>query len=505
MGLRRTKIHYIGQFGDQSVEHQVAGDHRFVSAGQISQPQAKYFVYYPLILGFAAILLWIFPTDKITAVSSGIAAVIGSLMMWEFLFTSKVIRLTNICAMTLTIGYGAGTLNSWLTLSRAGYPLATAVGQPVQELADGLAAALMGCAVLLLLGELLEKPVWTIAQRLRITPGVRWIAIFNSAILFIAFVSGKFVRGGINNGGKHHAGIVGELLGTIFEPTVILVTLILIEKGGRGKYLFGTLFLVLWVLLATQGRMPLVYSVFICIAMARYAGYKWNKFTAGRVIFMAVGVLFLFFAVLTYQLLRLAGGSVSKPTLGAEIGQVHKWEEQGKAWQIASRSSESNVQRRTLVVTFLSSLLHHTKTETPAFGKDLWLQFQFVIPSIIYPDKLQISEENLASKTFHVFYTDQPNSIFTAGALDFGVWGVMVYPIAMILILSIFLRLGATYFSYDVFLFGLLLFLYTVISAELQMQSYFLVMRNMLAFGMLFYIVSKLQVFQLGHTAEADI
>jgi hypothetical protein len=327
------------------------------------------------------------------------------------------------------------------------------------------------------------------------------LVLVNSLILVVAAAAGKFAQGGVKLAGAGKAGVVATFLAFIVGPTAILATIVfLIERVKSEKYLFGGITLFCWVLLVTQGRRELVYPALVTITLARYAGFRWNQLSFGRILLIGIGLGFLFVGVLTYQLLRLAGGAVGSSThsISAEANKAQQWVDQGRAWEIAVKSSTQNVQRRTLEVTFLSSLLYMTKTERPAYGKDLVLQIETVIPSLLYKDKPTMVEEDLASETFGVHYPDQPNSVFTAGALDFGIFGVMLYGVGTIMLLSLFFRLGVTYFSYEVSFFGLASFVITSIAAEQQLNGYFGSMRNWLIFAMFIYGVSKLPQFNMG-------
>lgn len=442
-------------------------------------------------------MLWIVPTDTMTGISCAIATVISCIMMWEYLFTSHAIRFSNVCAMGLLIGYGAGTLNSWIAISRGGYPLASALGQTVPELANGVAAALMSCALLLCLGELLERPILTLADTLPITIGIKRIVFIGVIVLAAGIVAGKFHQGGAIGASAHRAGFVGIFIEFILGPTVILATVVfLTAKDKLDKYLFGGIVLFLGVLEVTQGRRNLVYPALVAIPLARYAGFRWGQLSWKRILLIVFACAFLFVGVLGYQLLRLAGYATSTLSIGAEARQALRWEQQGRAWKIAATSSISNVQQRTLVVGFLSDILYRTKTETPAHGQDLLLQAETTIPSAVDKDKPTISEEGFASQVFGVFYPDLANSLFTAGAIDFGVWGVMIYPIVTILCLSYIFRLCSTYFSFEVIFFGLAAFLLTVIAAEQNLASYFGVFRNWVIFAIFLYLASKLPRFE---------
>lgn len=460
-------------------------------------PQVKYFLYYPIVIAAAALLLWIYPTDAMTAISSSIGTVIACLMMWEYLFTSKAIRLTNVCAMGLLIGYSAGTLNSWLTLPRAEYPLATAIGQTVPELANAVAATLMGCALLLCVGELAERPVLTIADRLPITSGVKRVAFVGFIVVAAGFAAGEFSQGGVRGAGPDRAGFVSVFIEFMLGPTVVLATVaFLTERKKIDKYLFGGIVLFLWILEVTQGRRDLVYPALVTIPLARYAGFRWGQLSWKRILFVVLVCAFLLVGVLGYQLLRLAGYATSSRSIGAETRQSLRWVQEGRAWTIATNSSARNLQRRTLVIVFLSDLLYRAKTEAPAHGEDLLMQLETTIPSILDKNKPKITEEQLASETFAVQYPDLANSLFTAGALDFALWGVIIYPIATILLLSYCFRLGSTYFSYEVALFGLAALLQTAIAAEQNLDGYFGAVRNWVIFALFLYLVSKLPRFE---------
>lgn len=478
-----------------------------LSVAELSRPQAKYFLYYPLILAFSAIMLWVIPTDWMTAIVSGIGAVIGSLMMWEYLFTNQVIRLTRIAAMALAIGYGAGTFNSWVTATRGSYPLAMIIGQTVPELANGVAAAMMSCAIMLLIGEFVEKPVLTTAQPMVITPGIRRVLQINTAIIVLAFLAGQFHQGGLKVSGGGHAGILSVFLQFLLDPTAILIAIaFLVEESRTKKRIYGVTLAFMAVVLLTQGRMNIVYPVLVTVGLARYAGYRWGNFSWKRVLLIATAIGFMFFGIVIYQVFRIAGTVNTQNTraLGVETQQVQRWASQGRAWQIASESTTRNLRRRTLVVNFLSDLLYRTKTTAPAHGRDFLLQTELAIPQALDHNKPTIVEEGLASTTFHVFYPDEPNSLLTLGAVDFGIWGVLFEPIVIMLLYSLFLRTSIALFSYEVAFYGLALFVLSSMVTEHMMVAYLISARDVLTFAAFLYVISKLPAFGLASNSAGE-
>ncbi len=492
------KILRLSQYDAEATSPSRADGFSFPDEAALCRPQAKYFLYYPLILAGAALLLWIDLSDSMMAVASGVAAVVGTLMLLETLFREEAVRLTRICTIGLVMGYGAGTLNSWLTVPRGNYPLAAAVGFRVDVLANGLAAALMASAVLLAAGELLEKPVYVHSRQLVIDAGIRRLIVVGAGIIAVAFVTGRFQRGGVVIASAGHAGVLGEFLGFLFYPVVILATVAtLVEKVPRQRLQLGIITGVLWVFAMTQSRGGMIYSVLTIIILSRYSGFEWAKITLRRIVITAICAALLVIAVLSYQLLRVAGGGMSNPTLKKEARVVSYWASQGEAWKTATTSSKKNIETRTLIVTFLASLLHLTEHHATAHGKDIWLQLQTAIPSAFDPHKSTMQEEGLASRVFGVFYTDQPNSLLTAGAVDFGIWGVMTYPILIMLTISFVFRWTMGYCSYGVFVFGLALVMDMSLGPEITVTGYVVDIRNLLVFAGFLYLVSKIPAFRL--------
>ena len=399
--------------------------------------------------------------------------------------------------MGLVIGYGAGTFNSWVMIPRGKFPLAMVVGQTVPELANGVAAALMSCAILLLIGELVEKPVVTTAQPMFITHGIKRVIQINTAVITVAFLAGQFRQGGVMAASAYHAGVLAIFLQFLLDPTAILAAIaFLTEESKKQKLVYGVIVAFMAIVLLTQGRMNIVYPVLVTVGLARYSGYRWGKFSWKRALLIASAVGFMFFGIVIYQAFRLAGEQNTR-SLSVETKQVQRWAAQGRAWEIASNSTAKNLRRRTLVVNFLSDLLFRTKTMAPAHGGDFLLQTEIAIPSVIDRHKPKIVEEGFASEIFNVFYTDQPNSLFTLGAIDFGIWGVMIYPIAIMLLFSLFLRFSIALFSYEVAFYGLGLFILTSLVAEHMFVSYLISARDVLTFAAFLYVISKLPAFRL--------
>lgn len=469
------------------------------------RPQLRYAVTCPLILSATAVLIWVVPTDLMTAICCGIGSLVGLVLLWTFAFTDQSIRLTRVAAMGLVLGYAGGALNSWLTYARAGAPLASVVGITVGELARGLGATLLGSAVLLSAGEWLEKPVWTTSRRFTFSPALKRILLVSLAIAAFALATGEIVQEGIDTS-SGHAGIFGLLVLFVLRPAVILITVaFMVEENRKDRILFGFATGLIWLIEFTQGRREMVYPAVIIIAVARYAGYRWSKITFQRVVMICVSAVLLFLGVLGFQLMRYAGRQIGNPKLSQEAPAALDLALSGRGWQIATQSSAKNVKGRTLVLAWFSDLYDLSAQYPTAHGFDLMSQLEEVIPTALYPSKAPIGEEALASEIFGRMYPDEANSLFTCGVIDFGLIGVLIYPILVILFVSVCLRYIRWIFPVEAYIYSVVAMLVVAISAETVVTGYALQLRNTYIFGVGLYLLSKLPVLRRKSDVEGRL
>jgi hypothetical protein len=107
----------------------------------------------------------------------------------------------------------------------------------------------------------------------------------------------------------------------------------------------------------------------------------------------------------------------------------------------ANRSLGENLQKRTFVLGYVSDLLDASFRLPTAHGYNALHEFQLIVPSALWDDKdaILFTEESIANQKFDFAYKDEANSLYSAGAIDFGIWGMIVYPI----IISAMFRLVA--------------------------------------------------------------
>jgi len=119
-----------------------------------------YFLDFPLLLLTVGLATWIFSTDAMLFVSALTGALVGLYTLWEIIARHAPLRFSHIFCIANLVGYGLGTMNSWLTLPCGDLSLAASFNRDTEAVACAMAAILFCSAVLYSRGELYEKPIF---------------------------------------------------------------------------------------------------------------------------------------------------------------------------------------------------------------------------------------------------------------------------------------------------------------------------------------------------------
>ncbi len=151
------------------------------------------------------------------------------------------------------------------------------------------------------------------------------------------------------------------------------------------------------------------------------------------------------------------------------------WVEDGTALTRATEANQSNVQKRTFVLGFFADVLEGSSRHTPALGQDLAGYTSDAIPRLLNPDKdLSFGEEGLADGLFGLTYTDAANSIITNGAVDFGLLGVIAYPLLIVVLIRVSIEVFARFLPALPLSIIVLGTIFTLLQTESGTSAYFL-------------------------------
>jgi hypothetical protein len=263
---------------------------------------------------------------------------------------------------------------------------------------------------------------------------------------------------------------------------------LLTPRGGLRKILIGGAALLLLVSSIVLGRRVLIYTVMETIFFARLVGIRIKGSIPKKVaIFASVGA-FVAFGALGFMLLRIAGygGPNTHRSLFQKIVIASEWVKEGSAFDKAVSSTQSNVKTRTFVIAFFANVLDASSRSTPGLGTDTIGLVQLGIPSALYPEKDKFfNEEHLVDSLYGFSYGDEANSILTAGATDFGLLGVLTFPVIMAWIIRVTLEFMSWRLNQGSTLIVILMVIYVTIQAEGTLTGYV----DSLFYGILFSVV----------------
>ena len=145
-------------------------------------------------------------------------------------------------------------------------------------------------------------------------------------------------------------------------------------------------------------------------------------------------------------------------------------------------------------------MLDASQRSTPLLGADLVHNLQLMVPTAISADKFGLSmygEEDMANMRWGFSYTDEANTLLTAGAADFGIVGVLLYPLIAVLLLRTFLEWVQYVTPSKGAVLIALAFIHQMLLAEQLPAGYLIQIRNSLILMGILYVVSIMPKFRL--------
>jgi hypothetical protein len=457
-------------------------------------PRPLYYMLIPMILVVMGILSWLISGDMGLLIACVTATVISGYTLWVWLFHRAPTRFSTLLAMSLLLGYGGGALNTWLTLSRGPLTLGQYMGLSHGILARGMAAVLFSSAALYFFGEIFEKPLFPENYYLRIDSSMRSVIYFSAFGMLIGYATHSMVFAGVASS-EGHISILGMFLAWLYPSVASLsVPAFLTANRGRERILAGLAAFVFLLMFVLGGRRLAIYTTVEVVFVLGLTGYKWRVKALRSVLLVAFFAAVIATCALVFMLLRIAPVRQvfhGQPSIQARIQAADKLVKHGDALTLAVAATRQNVETRTFVLAFLANILDASLTKTPALGHDALSLLESTIPSAIYPDKDRFfSEELLVDRQFGFGYGDQANSILTGGATDFGLLGMIFYPLALIVLARMIYGLLSPWLHPLPLLLVALALIFLFLQTEVILSGYFSILRNVIIFGIVMQIIS---------------
>ncbi len=471
--------------------------------GSLFIPRRRsYLITMPTILFGTAIFCWATGTDFALITGGIVLSSVSLYLTFDLLGRRAPLRVSTIFAITLGLAYGLGSVNTWFTLPRSDASLGDFLHISNADLAYGMASVLTSVALLTGLGELYETPLFGEDFELKFNNRSVVFITLGTIVLVGSFAHGtlSFMGASAETEGNDigRLGIVASLAEWLSGSLLALAVCVALNvKSHFTRNYARILSVLLFLMVFPLGRRVMIYSIVLTLVGLRLGRYKIPFSPLKKVVLLGLLAALLYFATIGFFYLRIAGYGLLRPTLIQRVSAAFRLAKEKGYSEIKEQFSQ-NVQKRTFVLGFLSQLEGYSQTMPTAHGEDAQKQAQLALPSLLYSGKdLFFSEESLANAVFGSSYIDEANSILTAGAVDFGVWGVLIYPLLVVIVIRTFFEFVAESLPVFASCFIILSSLSNILEAENTVTSYLVGIRNGILFGAVVWAIMALPEFRV--------
>lgn len=460
----------------------------------------------PLFLCIAALLLLVFSSSAwLFAAAVVFASGVALLDLSRLILDTDRIRLSFTCAISILLGYGVGSaiyLIGFQTVDATQYQHWAPIGLLFDQegLSMALAASLLTAAVLYVCAAV-ERPVQSSAFVYSLaSPKAERLVWLGVAVALLALYAGDVGYMGATVSDTGNVSPVGSIA-NLMVPALVPYTLLLItDKSPLAKRLmliaaFGLLVGVTLIL----GRRYLLYVLVLSAMALHMGGYRFTK--RGLVIgaaFSVLAILLLYFGFTFFMALRLAVWELGEDTSLTELVRTALSQISAAQVGMVQERLVENVVSRPFILSYLAGLMGNNSALTPVFGAEFIYSVQMAIPSVLMPWKvatLPSTPEELMHPLYGIPVFDGPNSVLVAGFDDFGFFGVLIYPLGVVLLFGWFNKLvGALVRDAPVRLFVLFVLLFQLLYVEQAFSSVFGTLRNLVIVMGAVWVLGKLPI-----------
>jgi len=468
----------------------------------VHQPQRRYFIDIPLLLLSVGLLTWMLPTDRMLLVSGLTGGAAGVITFWDIVVRRGPIRVSHVFCVANTVGYGLGLANSWLTIPRGDMTLAAYFDRDPEAVAQAMATVLISSAILYSLGEIYEPPVFRQNFTLRLDNRTPAFIFVGTLLIVVGVATGKLGYMGVSvDNGK--VSFLDGLIGWI-SPTLFAFTCIAFLQWPKRlmKWSLGATVAMQFLLAVPTGRRNILYFVLLALIATRFSDYKMKGSILRKGLLAAVLAVLVGVGALAFYYMRSAALGRQHISLLDRVSLAWDLYSSGKSGKV-NQDFAQNLQGRTFVLGYVSDLLDASFHMKPAKGADAWHEFELSIPSAFWANKGEIlyNEESLANTQFHFAYSDQPNSIYSAGALDFGFLGMVFYPVLVAVLFRAMAEFVRINMPETVSIIVILALLFNALMTEGGLVGRFLTIRNSLLFSGVLWLFFKMPAFSMSRQA----
>ncbi len=470
--------------------------------GSVFAPLRRgYLFVIPSILVAAALPCWALGTDLAFIFGAVVLGAVSLYLLFDLLGRRGPLRVSTVLAITFGLAYGLGTANTWFTLPRGDESLGDFLHISTPDLAYAIASVLVSAALLIGLGEIYERPIFGEDFDLKFNNRVLVFLTLGTLTLAASFARGSTsFQGAVaaESGDIGHLGVIASLAEWLSGPLLAVAVCAAVNVQDRFTRNYArVLSALIFIMIFPLGRRVIIYSIVLALIGLRLGRFRIPYSPLKKIVLLSMLGLVVYFATVGFFLLRIAGYGSFRPTLVQRVTAAYRLL-QDKDYADIKRQFSENVERRTFILGFLAQVEAYARTLPTAHGTDFAEQFQLALPSLLYSGKdLFFTEEQLANQIFGSNYTDEANSVYSAGAVDFGIWGVFLYPILAAVFFRTAFELISEVMPVFASCFIVLGAFASILQPENTLTSYFVIVRNGVFFGGAVWFIMSLPEFRI--------
>lgn len=454
----------------------------------------------PLLLVLCAPVLVLF--DRSSLVFDAISVVVSVVALvdiYSFIKWPERVRISNLYGLSILLAYGFANI-IFLVGNRTATAASVQIFAPdgfhydQRGLSIALALCLLTAAVLYYFSARFEQTALMPEHFLEIGDFQAYRLVWFGALLTVAAVASGAIKTNLatntttNVVGNGRESVLGAIVVTLL-PGLIPLTLILFTQATttlKKVSVLACLLLFFGVLLIFDRRY-VIYVVLlsmVCLRMKR-SWLKRNRFLSPMAIVgicIAIYLAFNFILATRVANIELEQSMGQPSTLRSVEGALSLELSGGLNSRLASEvipTDENNVSRP-FILSYFGGLADIGSPHL--YGADFWYDLQLIVPSALDPGKLSSlppAIESITHPAYGIPVFNGPHTDLISGYDDFGSPGVVLYPLAVVLLyLGVYAAVRKKTDRAYLQLLVLLIILFQMLAIERSLITVFSTVRN---------------------------
>ncbi|MGA9983586.1 MAG: hypothetical protein WBP95_08940 [Acidobacteriaceae bacterium] len=463
-------------------------------------------IYLVGILGLIAGSLALAPGAVTITLCCAIGTGAGAWIIYGFVNHTLELRLTWIMAATLLMGYCGYTIFNEVAAVLDGQGVLAYIGVETDWAAYALLLVMLACIVLLLAGWA-EPPMIGEQHIVALSGKQERFLWFGLALTALSYFRGDNTFGGtVSEVGSGKVDAFGSLVATITPVLFPLAVIGIIQSSGSRRLRFVVIGLLSTLMMATYGRRMMISMILITfIAASVLAGRKWRPkwhlSGAWKAMLGLIAVPVLAASSYFFYGLRMATWEMGEGThtIGSivETAEVTTFRSPS---EIVHKLSENQSDRTAFAIRYLSWLARGGNTPSPMMGADVVQGAKMTVPDAVYhlfgaskdPIRHIGEEEDVANEHFGLPDEDMANSILTSGVIDFGLAGVLGYPLLLCFLARLVLSLASKVLNSEGQIVLILAMIIQFSQSENSVGGYLMDLRDIATLGLVWWVLHSI-------------